>query len=167
LHESDKQAGVFVIKASIVLRLSEISISKVRNMKLPITGGCLCGTVRYEIGAKPVRMVNCHCRTCQRSSGSAYMTLLFVPASALTVAGNYREFPTVAASGNTVYRAFCMQCGTPLFGRNSAFTQFRPVVAMSLDAPGIYQPELDMWVADAQPWDLMDPDLPKFPGNFW
>ncbi|MBL1262622.1 GFA family protein [Methylomicrobium sp. RS1] len=136
-------------------------------MKFPITGGCLCGTVRYEIGAKPVRMVNCHCRTCQKSSGSPYMALLFVPASALKVNGNYREFPTAAASGNTVYRAFCPQCGTPLFGRNSAFTQLRPVAAMSLDDPGLYRPELDMWVADAQSWDSMNPDLPKYPGNFW
>jgi hypothetical protein len=147
--------------------LPEIGENKGWTMKFPLTGGCLCGAVRYEIGAKPTRMVNCHCRTCQRWSGSAYMALLFVPASALTANGTYREFPTVAASGNTVYRAFCIRCGTPLFGRNSAFTQLRPVAAMSLDDPGLYRPELDMWVADAQSWDLMNPGLPKYPGNFW
>jgi hypothetical protein len=136
-------------------------------MKFPLTGGCLCGAVRYEIGAKPVRMVNCHCRTCQKWSGSAYMALLFVPAAALKITGNYREFPTAAASGNTVYRAFCAECGTPLCGRNSAFTQLRPVAAMSLDDPGLYRPDSDMWVADAQSWDLMPPGLPKYSGNFW
>jgi len=136
-------------------------------MKLPITGGCLCGAVRYQINARPVRMANCHCRTCQKSSGSAFMALMFVPDSALQVTGSYREFPTLAASGNTVYRAFCTQCGGPLFGRNSVFTQLRPVAAMTLDDPAIYRPELNMWVADAQPWDAMNPDLPKYPGNFW
>lgn len=136
-------------------------------MKFPMTGGCLCGAVRYEISAEPVRRVNCHCRSCQRWSGSAYLPLLFVPDSALQAAGCYREFPTVAASGHTVYRAFCTQCGTPLFGRNSVFTELRPVAAMTLDDPALYHPDLDMWVADAQPWVTMNPDLPKYPGNFW
>lgn len=136
-------------------------------MKFPISGGCLCGAVRYDIGARPVRMVNCHCRTCQKATGALYMALLFVPDSALTVSGSYREYPTVSASGHTVYRAFCPQCGSPLFGRNSAFTQLRPVAAMTLDDPGLYQPELDMWVTDAQPCDTMSADLPKYPGNFW
>lgn len=95
------------------------------------------------------------------------MALMFVPDSALKIVGYYQEFSTLAASGRTVYRAFCPQCGTPLFGRNSVFTQIRPVSAATLDDPGIYRPEMDMWVADAQPWDTMNPDLPKYSGNFW
>lgn len=158
---------MFVFDPLSVLRLTEIIIDKGANMELPITGGCLCGEVRYEITAEPVRRVNCHCRTCQKSSGSAYMALIFVPDTALNIKGRYSEYPTIAASGNTVYRAFCVKCGVPLFGRNSVFTQLRPVVAASLDDPSIYYPELDMWVSDAQAWDIMNPDLPKFNGNFW
>ena len=135
-------------------------------MKLPITGGCLCGSVRYEISAAPVACVNCHCRTCQKASGAAYLALMFVPASALTITGNYKEYPAIAASGNTVYRAFCPECGTALFGRNSAFSKMRPVTAATLDDPAVFKPEQDMWVADAQPWDMMNPDLPKCEGNF-
>jgi hypothetical protein len=136
-------------------------------MKIPMAGGCLCGEVRYEIGAEPVKMANCHCRSCQKWSGSAYLALLYVPEQALQVTGSYKEFPTMAASGNTVFRAFCTNCGTPLFGRNSFFTKLRPVAAATLDEPGLYRPELDMWVADAQSWDTMNPALPKYPGNFW
>lgn len=136
-------------------------------MKLPITGGCLCGAVRYEISAKPLGGVNCHCRTCQKSLGAAYFPGLFVPAAAFTVTGHYKEYATVAASGNTVYRAFCHECGTSLFGRNSGFADRRPVSAATLDDPGIYSPKKDMWVADAQPWDFMNPDLPKCQGNPW
>ena len=136
-------------------------------METPMAGGCLCGKVRYEILAEPARMANCHCRSCQRWCGSAYLALLYVPDQALRVSGSYQEFPTVAASGNTVFRAFCACCGTPLFGRNSRFTTLRPVAASTLDDPGLYRPELDMWVVDAQPWDTMNPQLPKYPGNFW
>ncbi len=136
-------------------------------MKLPITGRCLCGSIRYEILAKPVACVNCHCRTCQKATGAPYLALMFVPASALKISGNYKEYPALAASGNTVYRAFCPECGTSLFGRNSTFTKIRPVSAATLDDPGLYKPQRDMWVVDAQPWDFMKPDLPKCDGNFW
>lgn len=106
---------------------------------------------------------NCHCRTCQKAIGAPYFAGMFVPASALTITGDY----TIAASGNTVYRGFCQDCGTSLFGRNSAFTGIRPVAATTLDDPGIFQPQKDIWVADAQSWDTMNPDLPKFAGNPW
>jgi hypothetical protein len=136
-------------------------------MKLPITGGCLCGKVRYEISAKPISTANCHCRTCQKMSGSPYIAILLVPASAFTVTGDYKEFITVAASGNRMHRSFCPECGSLLFVRNSGFPAIRPVAATSLDDPGIFKPEKDMWVSDAQPWDIMDPKLPKFNGNPW
>lgn len=136
-------------------------------MKLSLTGGCLCGAVRYEISAAPVRSVLCHCRTCQKSAGAPYLALMFVPATALSITGNYKEYPTIAASGNTVYRGFCPECGSALFGRNGTYTEIRPVTAATLDDPDIFRPQLDMWVVDAQPWDIMNPDLPKCNGNFW
>jgi hypothetical protein len=136
-------------------------------MKLPITGGCLCGKVRYEISEKPISTANCHCRTCQKAVGAAYFSAFFVPASALTITGDYKEYASIAASGNTMFRGFCPECGTSLFGRNSKFTEIRPVSAATLDDPSIYNPEKDMWVADAQLWDVMNPELPKFVGNPW
>ncbi len=136
-------------------------------MELPITGGCLCGKIRYEIWAEPIGTANCHCRTCQKAVGAPYLSVLFVPASALKITGEYKEFATIAASGNTMYRGFCPECGTSLFGRNSRFTGVRPVSAVTLDDPSIYIPEKDMWVAEAQHWDVMNPELPKFAGNPW
>jgi hypothetical protein len=136
-------------------------------MKLPITSGCLCGKVRYEISAQPVDSVNCHCRSCQKSVGAAYLPFMLVPVSGLKITGDYREFATIAASGHTLYRGFCPECGTALLGRNSHFTHVRPVAAATLDDPGIFQPQKDIWVADAQPWDIMNPDLPKFDGSPW
>lgn len=134
-------------------------------MKKPITGSCICGAVRYEIISDPVGAGNCHCRSCQRSVGTAYMPVLFVPYQALKISGEYKEFATQSASGNTMNRGFCPQCGTALFGRNSGSDTIRPVNAATLDDPSIYQPHMDFWVSDAQPWDYMNPDLPKFENN--
>jgi hypothetical protein len=136
-------------------------------MKLPITGGCLCGKVRYEISAQPISTANCHCRTCQKSVGAPHLAIMIVPTSSFTVTGNYKEFITVAASGNAMHRAFCPECGTSLFVRNSGFPEVRPISAVTLDDPSIYKPEKDIWVSDAQPWDVMNPELPKFEGNPW
>jgi hypothetical protein len=135
-------------------------------MKLPITGGCCCGAVRYEISAEPLGGINCHCRTCQKSVGAAYLPAMFVPAAALTITGNYKEYATTAASGNTVYRGFCPECGSSLFGKNSGFPDVRPISAATLDDPSIFHPTKNVWVAEAQPWDCMDAALPKFAGNF-
>ncbi|MDA1343354.1 MAG: GFA family protein [Proteobacteria bacterium] len=134
-------------------------------MKLPMTGGCLCGNVRYEISAQAVSTALCHCRTCQKAVGAPHLAIIIVPASAFTITGNYKEYVTLAVSGNHMHRAFCPECGTSLFVINDGFTQVRPVSAVTLDDPSGFTPEKDIWVADAQHWDVMDPDLPKFAGN--
>ena len=134
-------------------------------MKLPIKGGCLCGAVQYEITAEPIGAGNCHCRTCQKSVGTAYTAVLFVPYQALIITGEFKEYATQATSGNTMYRGFCSQCGTSLFGRNSGSDTIRPINAATLDDPSIYQPHIDFWVSDAQPWDIMHTELPKFSEN--
>ena len=93
------------------------------------------------------------------------MPVLFVPYQALKISGQYKEFATTSASGNTMNRGFCPECGTALFGRNSGSDKIRPVNAATLDDPRVYQPHMDFWVSDAQPWDYMDPNLPKFDMN--
>lgn len=134
-------------------------------MILPISGGCLCEQVKYQITAEPVGAGNCHCRSCQKAIGAPYLAILFVPFDALKISGEYQEYATVAASGNTINRGFCPACGCMLFARNSGNDKVRPVNAATLADPSVYQPSMDFWVADAQPWDYMNPELLKFEGN--
>jgi hypothetical protein len=54
-------------------------------MTAPFTGGCACGAVRYECTAEPLGSINCHCRDCQRASGTAYASVLRVPAASFRV----------------------------------------------------------------------------------
>ena len=77
-------------------------------MSDPLTGGCACGAVRYECSGAPRYMGNCHCRDCQRATGSGYAPLLLVKENELTVSG--REpgwFEKAADRGHTMRRGFC------------------------------------------------------------
>lgn len=129
------------------------------------TGGCACGAVRYEYDAEPRLALNCHCRDCQRASGTAYAAILRVPAATFTVTKGEPKFYTITSdSGNSVSRGFCAECGSPLFSRLSGMSDVVGVRVSSLDDPSHYRPTMDIFVASAQPWDHMNPGLPKFPG---
>ncbi|HJU18853.1 MAG TPA: GFA family protein [Stellaceae bacterium] len=133
-------------------------------MSTPMTGGCLCGAVRYESSGEPVFALLCHCRDCQRQSGSAYNAALRVPAAGFRVTrGAPKLYVKTADSGNTVTRAFCPECGSPLFLRVSARPDLVGIRVGTLDDPSGFRPEADIFVKSAQPWDHMNPELPKYP----
>src|SRR5262245_61457097 len=118
---------------------------------------------RYECSAEPFATVNCHCRDCQRSSGGAFVPGLFVTQGALKITGEVRYYAVTAESGNTFRRGFCPTCGTTLFGISTGLPGAIGIRAGSLDDPSWYRPARDIFTASAQPWDIMNPDLPKFP----
>lgn len=132
-------------------------------MAAPFTGGCLCGAIRYECSAEPFAIGNCHCRDCQRSGGSAFVPGLFVLQDTLTIMGEVKYYDVKAESGNMMSRGFCPHCGTPLFGVSTSVPGVIGIRAGSLDDPSWYRPAMDFYTASAQPWDYMNPDLPKFP----
>lgn len=77
----------------------------------PVTGGCLCGRVRYEAAARP-RVHYCHCSMCRRATGSAFAVLAWVPADSLRWIGDGR--PAERRSSPIARRSFCGRCGTPI-----------------------------------------------------
>jgi len=139
-------------------------------MKTPFSGGCACGAVRYTCCAEPLYMGNCHCRDCQRATGSAYFAAVIVKASDFSLtSGEPVWYEKKADSGTIMRRGFCPSCGSPVLLMNGARPDFMVLHASSLDDPSWYQPQRDIYVASAQPWDVMHPDLPKvdgMPGSF-
>jgi hypothetical protein len=123
-----------------------------------LTGGCLCGAVRYDCSAEPLFTGNCHCRDCQKATGGAY-----VPASALKINGEVKYYDSPADSGNNFTRGFCPNYGGRLFGKTSGLAQLMFITAGSLDDPSRFEPAMDIFTSSAQPWDHMNPQLPKFP----
>ena len=126
------------------------------------SGGCACGKVRYECTAAPLRMLNCHCRDCQLASGGAYSpTLIMATAAVAVTKGKTKYFEKLADSGNIARREFCADCGTPLFASSLGRVEFIGIKAASMDDPTWFRPEADLWVQSAQPWDCLDPTVPK------
>jgi hypothetical protein len=133
-------------------------------MAAPFAGGCACGAIRYECAADPLYMGNCHCRDCQRATGSAYFAAVGVSAAAFHLTtGVPAYYEKLADSGSRMRRAFCCQCGSPVFLTNSARPDWVVLYAASLDDPSWVRPARDIYTASAQPWDYLDPTLPKFP----
>ena len=78
-------------------------------------GGCLCGGVRYVCQEAPQMTGICHCRDCQRNSGSAFATLLIFKKDTVDVTGlSLSTYAHNGGSGQKVYRSFCRECGSPV-----------------------------------------------------
>lgn len=135
-------------------------------MPAPFSGGCLFGSVRYACSMEPLATLKCHCRDCQRNSGSGFAIVLAVQRASLTFQrGRPKRHPTRADSGNTVWREFCPTCGCQLFAGSSANPDFYGIKVSSLDDSGWVTPTGDIWTDSTQPWDYLDPALPKAPQN--
>ena len=81
-------------------------------MKLPQTGGCQCGKLRYEITEEPRSVYTCHCLDCQRLTGSAFSLGVVVPETGFRLAGvEPRQLSRTADSGRVSVRLVCPECG--------------------------------------------------------
>ncbi len=128
-----------------------------------MTGGCQCGANRFEADGEPVFSSNCHCRDCQQASGGGYMPVMGFPKDAVRVTGEVKYFQRQGDSGASETEGFCPECGSRLFAHADVLEGVFLVRAGSLDDPAQYKPQADIYTASAQPWDHMDPDLPKYP----
>ena len=126
------------------------------------TGRCACGQVSYAIAGEPIRMVNCHCRDCQRASGSAYAPLLAFERDAVKLSGELRYYGVTSERGTQLDRGFCPTCGSPVMLRPQARPTALYVLAGSLDDPSLYKPSAQIWVRSSPPWDHLDPDVPRY-----
>ncbi len=134
-------------------------------MKAPFSGGCACGAIRYECANPPVYMGNCHCEHCQQATGSAYLPAVAVPEGDFALSGSEPGvYDRPSDKGHNMRRAFCTECGSPVFLINGASPTLRIIYAGSLDDPGQYRPRMNIFTASAHPWDLIDPDIPQSTG---
>jgi hypothetical protein len=132
---------------------------------MTITGGCLCGAVRYKTEAPPITTRLCWCRVCQYfATGNAAVSTCF-PNAGFSVEGNMRDYQSVADSGNKMHRRFCPLCGTHLFSEADSRPHLVFVRAGTLDNPEIARPEMTIWTEKAPSWACIDARLPSVAGQ--
>src|SRR4051812_15509689 len=104
-------------------------------------GGCLCGAVRYATSSEPVLVTYCHCKFCQRATGSAYLVEpIFAKASFETTCGDSATYAQVSAgSGKRVTINFCATCGTKLFLEFERFPEVFGVFGGTFDDPNWFE----------------------------
>ena len=119
------------------------------------TGGCACGAVRFRITAPLMGVGACHCTDCQKASGGGPNYVGLAPTEALEVTkGEARMFRSHGDSGAEVSRAFCADCGTPLWSVPPG-GPFTPVKLGALDDNEDLTPTMHIYVASAPRWHLM------------
>lgn len=110
-----------------------------------VTGGCLCGDLRFEAVGQPKRVGLCHCLDCRKWHGALFHASAIFPESAVTITG---------AVGSYDGRFFCPRCGSSVFGRSG------DEIELSLgcmDRPDQFQPGYELWTIRREGW------LPPFP----
>jgi hypothetical protein len=129
---------------------------------MEITGGCLCGAVRYRATSAPLVVRVCYCRTCQfLGAGDSTVNLAFRSAD-FSSQGTLSDYRSVADSGRVMHRRFCPACGTPLYSEAEERPHLIIVRAGSLDDRELVKPDANIWTASAPSWACRNVSLPEF-----
>lgn len=133
-------------------------------MSEAITGGCLCGGVRFAAAGPAGLAGYCHCTDCRRTTGSAFNLSLPVAARHFRLlAGRPRGFTKRADSGAELTRHFCPDCGAPLYTTSPRHPELVYLKAGAVDDPALVRPGHQAWTRSAVAWARIPPDLPSFP----
>ena len=131
-----------------------------------ISGGCLCGAVKYTSAADPVLVALCHCHHCQKQSGSAYSVNVGIPKGSLQfTSGKTAVYQDTGSSGMPVYRHFCSSCGSPIFSDVVASPQLDWLKAGTLDDTSWVKPAVSIWCESAQGWVTTPEGVAAFAQN--
>lgn len=135
-------------------------IDKPITEKSMVTGGCFCGSVRYEITEKALGTMLCQCRMCQRYSGAPALAGTTFPVKAITFT---KEQPKYFRTSHIAKRGFCENCGTAVLyqGLVGYWTQWVMIFTCSLDNPEDFSPTYHLGIESAMPWLVIHDDLPR------
>ena len=129
-------------------------------------GGCLCGNVSYEFN-KPSSMTthHCHCKDCQKSTGSGKATIMLIPKDELKISGELKFYTVTGSAGSHVSRGFCENCGSPLVSFVEENADIRFIKLGSLNDSSWVNVESNFWSSTANSWSPADEEIFSFTHN--
>ena len=135
-------------------------------MTTPITGGCLCGAIRYTVSTPVTGLRACHCTHCQKTSGTGSSVNAVVLSKDFKLTqGTPKRYTGKADSGRTLYRHFCGDCGSPIYSQREVSPERMVVRAGTIDDSSGMKIVTNIWTASARPWSYIDPATEQLPGN--
>jgi len=122
-----------------------------------LTGGCYCGSVRYEASGTPFHETSCHCSICRRTSGAPLVAWFSVPRRQFRLG---RGEPARFSSSAEGQRSFCARCGTQLTFEHADFSDEIDITTCSLDDPNLLPPKDHTWTGSKLRWIALADGLP-------
>jgi len=128
----------------------------------PIEGGCDCKAVRYRLETAPLFVHCCHCRWCQRETGTAFALNAMIESERVTNLGITPEtVHTPSASGKGQQIARCPHCRVAVWSHYAGAGPLLKFIRVgTLDNPDILPPDIHIFTASRQPWVLLPPGVP-------
>lgn len=131
-----------------------------------ITGNCLCGSIEFSCTGEPAMTAVCHCKNCQKVSGSSYSINLGFPENDVSISGNtLTTYEDTGVSGLPVLRKFCSKCGSAIVTEVKAFPGMLFIKGGAVEDSSTIKPTAHIWTQSAQSWVTMDAGVPQVPGN--
>ena len=132
---------------------------------LPLTGGCLCGRVRFEVTEPLLRAGYCHCTRCQKRTGTAASPQARVAPGALRITTG-EELLRTYEPPDGFWKIFCSACGSSLWSQDPDDADVKSIRLGAFDVdPGV-RPAFRQYTDYAAAWEpLPDDGLPRHPEN--
>ena len=130
----------------------------------PAEGGCDCGAIRYRMRTEPLFVNCCHCRWCQRETGSAFVLNAMIESDRVELLNDEPEIvDTPSASGKGQKIARCPDCRIAVWSNYAgAGDALRFIRVGTLDNPDLLPPGAQIFTESKQPWVVLSPEIPVF-----
>lgn len=125
-------------------------------------GACLCGDVQWTAHAAPVFQCNCYCIDCRRTTGAAFVPILFFRAEDVDISGRLTIFDSMGGSGQPIHRGFCTRCGAQVIADVELMPGLRSIRAGTLADISLFQPTASIFASHAPAWSPPPQALPAF-----
>jgi hypothetical protein len=129
-----------------------------------VTGGCLCGLVRFEIGLPTLFCAHCHCSMCRKAHGAGFVTWIGVPYARFRITSGEDALRRYDSSEHG-WRRFCGQCGSSMLCESSAHPDHIAVALGALDGDIDRAPSLHIFVDDRAGFVTIGDGLPRLGGK--
>jgi hypothetical protein len=128
-----------------------------------LQGGCACSAVRYRLGEAPMFVHCCHCRDCQRQTGSAFVLNALVETERVVLLAGEPAPVAVPTDSGRPHRIFrCPACQTAVWSEYGGAANLRFVRVGTLDQPAVVMPDVHIYVRSRLPWVSLPAGVPAF-----